>query len=74
MSELRVNGRSEDGTHLLLTDQDENQFTLRISDNLRATINQPRLASVPTENEPTISIKELQARLRAGVAESGPPP
>ena len=68
MSELRVNGRSEDGTHLLLTDQDENQFTLRISDNLRATINQPRLASVPTENEPTISIKELQARLRAGAA------
>lgn len=67
MSELRVTGRSEDGTHLLLTDHEDREFTLRISDNLRATINQPRLASVPTENpQPTISIKELQARLRAG--------
>lgn len=69
MSELRVTGRSEDGSHLLLTDADEKEFTLRISDNLRATINQPRLASVPTEApEPTISIKELQARLRAGAS------
>lgn len=70
MSELRVTGRSEDGSHLLLSysaDGQEQEFTLRISDNLRATINQPRLASVPTENpEPTMSIKELQARLRAG--------
>lgn len=67
MSELRVTGRSEDGSHLLLTDAEDREFTLRISDNLRATINQPRLASVPTENpEPTMSIKELQARLRAG--------
>ena len=48
MSELRVTGRSEDGSHLLLTDHEDKEFTLRISDNLRATINQPRLASVPT--------------------------
>jgi hypothetical protein len=69
MSELRVTGRSEDGSHLLLTDAEDKEFTLRISDNLRATINQPRLASVPTENpEPTMSIKELQARLRAGAS------
>lgn len=68
MSELRVTGRSEDGTHLLLTDSEDKEFTLRISDNLKATINQPRLASVPTENQPTISIKDLQARLRAGAA------
>jgi len=68
MSELRVTGRSEDGTHLLLTDAEDKEFTLRISDNLKATINQPRLASVPTENQPAISIKDLQARLRAGAA------
>ena len=69
MSELRVTGRSEDGTHLLLTDNEDHEFTLRISDNLRSTINQPRLASVPTEpTEPKISIKELQARLRAGAS------
>jgi Protein of unknown function (DUF3071) len=67
MTELRVTGRSEDGTHLLLTDNDDREFTLRISDNLKATINQPRLASVSTDSpEPTISVKEIQARLRAG--------
>jgi hypothetical protein len=67
MTELRVTGRSEDGTHLILTDPEDREFTLRISDNLKATINQPRLASVPTEHqEPTMSVKELQARLRAG--------
>ena len=67
MSELRVTGRSEDGTHLLLTDHEDHEFTLRISDNLKATINQPRLASVPTEDvAPAFSVKELQARLRAG--------
>ena len=68
MSELRVTGRSEDGSHLLLTDHEDKEFTLRISDNLRATINQPRLASVPTESAPTLSIKELQARLRGGAS------
>ncbi len=68
MSELRVTGRSEDGSHLLLTDHEDKEFTLRISDNLRATINQPRLASVPTESAPTVSIKDLQARLRAGAS------
>jgi hypothetical protein len=71
MSELRVTGRSEDGSHLLLTgttpELEDKEFTLRISDNLKATINQPRLASVQTEDEePKMSIKELQARLRAG--------
>ena len=67
MTELRVTGRSEDGTHLLLTDHEDREFTLRISDNLKATINQPRLASVSAESpEPTISVKEIQARLRAG--------
>ena len=68
MSELRVTGRSEDGSHLLLTDHEDKEFTLRISDNLRATINQPRLASVPTEDAPTVSIKDLQARLRGGAS------
>ena len=68
MSELRVTGRSEDGSHLLLTDHEDKEFTLRISDNLRATINQPRLASVPTESTPSVSIKELQARLRGGAS------
>ena len=67
MSELRVQGKNSDGTHLTLTDNEGNEFSLRISDTLRATINQPRLAAVPTEDvEVTISIKEIQRRLRAG--------
>lgn len=65
MSDLRLTGKSEDGTHLSLVDNDGNNFALRISDTLRATINQPRLASVPASSE-SISVKELQRRLRAG--------
>lgn len=65
MSDLRLTGKSEDGTHLSLVDNDGNNFALRISDTLRATINQPRLASVPTSSE-SISVKEMQRRLRAG--------
>jgi hypothetical protein len=49
-----------------LADHDGNEYSLRISDTLRATVNQPRLASVDVEEEQPISIKELQARLRSG--------
>ncbi|MEJ6608028.1 MAG: septation protein SepH [Candidatus Planktophila sp.] len=67
MSELRLNGKSPDGSHLTLTDSSGGAYTLRISDTLRATVNQPRLASVSVtgDNEP-MGIKELQRRLRAG--------
>ena len=69
MSELRLNGKSAEGTHLSLTDNDGNEFSLRISDTLRATVNQPRLSSVPTHDEvEPISVKEIQRRLRAGDA------
>ena len=44
-----------------------NQFSLRISDTLRANVNQPRLSSVSNIEEViTTSVKEVQARLRAG--------
>lgn len=66
MTELRLNGKSDDGTHLSLQDNDGNEFTLRISDTLKATINQPRLSAVPAQEVETISIKEIQRRLRAG--------
>jgi hypothetical protein len=69
MSELRINGKNEEGTHLNLVDNDGVQFTLRISDTLRATVNQPRLTSVPSHDvEETVSVKEIQRRLRAGDA------
>ena len=69
MSELRIHGKNNEGTHLTLVDNDGNEFSLRISDTLRATVNQPRLTAVPTDGEPqTISVKEIQRRLRAGDA------
>lgn len=69
MSELRLQGKNNDGTHITLVDNDGSEFSLRISDTLRATINQPRLASVPSgDDEVSISVKEIQRRLRAGDA------
>ena len=66
VTELRLNRKTEDGLHLSLYDNDGNEFTVRVSDTLRATVNQQRLMSVPTTNEPTVSIKEVQRLLRAG--------
>ena len=69
MSELRLNGKNSEGTHLTLVDNDGVEFSLRISDTLRATVNQPRLSAVPSnDEETTISVKEIQRRLRAGDA------
>jgi hypothetical protein len=67
MTELRLDGKTEDGSHLSLVDTDGNNYSLRISDTLRATVNQPRLTSVPAiDATQTISVKEIQRRLRAG--------
>ena len=68
MSELRLQGKNNEGTHLTLVDNDGTEFSLRISDTLRATVNQPRLTAVPSDSEATISVKEIQRRLRAGDA------
>jgi hypothetical protein len=67
MTELRLTGKSEDGNHLALVDNQGAEFSLRISDTLRATVNQPRLTSVPAiDSVETMSVKEIQRRLRAG--------
>jgi hypothetical protein len=67
MTELRLTGKTPDGVHLALTDQNGAEFSLRISDTLRATVNQPRLTSVPVADEnAAMSVKEIQRRLRAG--------
>ena len=66
MTELRLHGRTDEGTHLSLQDPDGNEFTVRISDTLRATVNQPRLSAVPEQEVEKISIKEIQRRMRAG--------
>jgi hypothetical protein len=66
VTELRLNGKTEDGLYLSLHDNDGNEFTVRVSDTLRATVNQQRLTAVPKNDEPTVSIKEVQRLLRAG--------
>lgn len=66
VTELRLEGKTEDGLFLSLHDNDGGQYTIRVSDTLRATVNAQRLASVPQSQEPTISIKEVQRLLRAG--------
>lgn len=64
--DLRVLGRSEDGNHLELTDNGGAKYTVRISDSLRATVNQARLSAVQEQTPEEMTIKEIQARLRAG--------
>ena len=64
--DLRLVGRSEDGVDLVLADHDGGEYLLPISDSLRAAIIQPRLVAVPAPEAPAISVKEIQARLRAG--------
>ncbi len=67
MTELRLDGKTEDGNHLSLVDNDGNNYSVRISDTLRATVNQPRLTSVPAvDATQSMSVKEIQRRLRAG--------
>jgi hypothetical protein len=67
MTELRLTGKSEDGNQLSLVDNQGAEFSLRISDTLRATINQPRLTSVPSvDASAMMSVREIQRRLRAG--------
>lgn len=68
MTELRLDGRTDDGLYLSLRDQEGEQYTIRVSDTLRATVNQQRLNSVPLTEEPSISIKEIQRLLRTGQA------
>lgn len=65
MSDLRFISRSPDGERLELSDGEGNPFSLKVSDTLKAAINERRLASV-VDNAPQFSIKEIQARLRAG--------
>ena len=67
MTDLRFVGRTEDGTQLELADTEGNTYFVRISDNLRAMVNQPRLVAVtPSDERVSFSVKDIQARLRNG--------
>lgn len=67
MSDLELIGRSEDGSHLELQSEDGTPHTLPITEQLRTLVNQPRLlAVVADEDKSTVTVKEIQARLRGG--------
>ena len=75
MTDLRYSGRSGDGMFVELTDDDGNEYRLPLEDQLRSAITQPRLVAVsggqyPTRtnlnDEPVVTVKEIQSRLRAG--------
>ena len=67
MSDLEILGRSEDGSHLELQSEDGTTYALLINDQLRTLVNQPRLLAVVADDEQsTITVKEVQARLRSG--------
>jgi hypothetical protein len=66
VTDLRFTGKTPDGVHVTLADSEGNEFTLRISDSLRASVNQQRLSSVPDEDEHVLSVKDIQRRLRLG--------
>ncbi len=67
---LRLVGRSQDGSDLELVDDSGAKYAVRISDTLRATISAPpksHLSAVVNMQEaPTFTVKDIQARLRAG--------
>lgn len=63
MSDLRFVGKN--GDQIELTDASGNSYALRVSDSLRAAVNERRLEAVD-EPAPRFSIREIQSRLRAG--------
>lgn len=63
MTELRFNTRSEDGDFLEFTDDLGNSYRVRISDSLKSALTERKLNAV---RDVSFSIKEIQARLRAG--------
>ena len=67
VSDLRLVGRSDDGSALELQSHDGASYTLRISDHLRSLVNQPRLIAVTTQDDQSgVTVKDIQARLRSG--------
>lgn len=66
---MRLTGRSDDGSELLLESATGESARLPIDDHLRALVNQPRLTVVVDEiDQSLLTVKEVQARLRAGEA------
>ncbi|WP_323098626.1 septation protein SepH [Intrasporangium sp. YIM S08009] len=70
MQHLRLVGVHEDGTHLLLTDDDGNGFALPLDEPLRAAArrDRPRLGQLQIEISGGLRPRDVQAMIRAGLS------
>lgn len=70
--QLRLVGVHEDGEHLLLSSPDGAEFTLEITDALRAAatrpIGRPSAAAADEAATTTLSPKQIQAKIRSGLS------
>lgn len=67
MSELRFARMSDDGGHLVLTDEDGHEHQVAVSDELRSAVRRPpRSAAQLPELAAPATAKDVQAMLRAG--------
>ena len=68
MRELQLDGIHDDGDHLVMTDSDGGQYTLRIDEALRAAVrrDRPALGMIQASEHTPLRPREIQAMLRAG--------
>ena len=67
VKDLKLIGRSNDGNSLELESKEGESYQVEIDEPLRTLVNQPRLVAVATSDEhSSVTVKEIQARLRAG--------
>lgn len=68
MRELQLDSIHDDGEHIVLTDTDGEQYTLRIDEALRAAVrrDKPALGLIQSAERTPLRPREIQALLRAG--------
>ena len=68
MRELELDGIHDDGDHVVLSDSDGGQYTLRITEALRAAVrrDRPALGALQAASTHAVSPKEIQSLLRSG--------
>ncbi|HEU0042074.1 MAG TPA: septation protein SepH [Jiangellaceae bacterium] len=68
MRQLRLVAVSEDGTHLILSGDDDEQLALRVDESLHAAIrgDRARLGQLEIQLESQLRPRDIQARIRAG--------
>lgn len=67
MRDLRFVGVDDDGTHLVLADEDGQQHRVEIDDALRGAVRAVRARSAASVADPNVRPKDVQGFLRAGM-------